>query len=261
MTEKNLGRFLWYDLMTPDPGAAQSFYRKVAGWGIEVFEGGPKPYDMWTRDGQPIGGVMELPEEAAAAGAPPHWLAYIGTPDVDATTARAADLGATVLVAPQEIPDVGRFSVLADPDGAVFATFAPAMDAPPHPGMPATGDFSWHELMSEDYERGFEFYSELFGWRVHEDMDMGEYGIYRIYGLDGPPLGGIMSRPPEMPVGAWLFYIRVDDLDGALERVKAGGGEVLNGPMDVPGGDRIAQCRDPEGAMFALHWAAQGSAG
>lgn len=254
MAETNLGRFLWYDLMTPDPGAAQGFYRNVVGWGTEVFESGPKPYDMWTRDGQPIGGVMELPEEASAAGAPPHWLAYIGTPDVDSTTARAADLGATVLVSPQDIPDVGRFSVLADPDGAVFATFAPAMDAPPHPGMPSEGDFSWHELLSEDYERGFEFYAELFGWKVHEDMDMGEYGIYRIYGMDGPSLGGIMNRPPEMPVGAWLFYVRVDDLDSAVDRVKAAGGQVLNGPMEVPGGDRVAQCRDPQGAMFALHW-------
>lgn len=259
MAGTNLGRFLWYDLMTPDPVAAQVFYRQVAGWGTEVFDAGPKPYDMWTRDGRPIGGVMELPEEAAAAGAPPHWLAYIGTPDVDATTARAAELGATVLVAPLDIPNVGRFSVLADPDGAVFAAFAPAMDAPPHPGMPSTGDFSWNELMYRDYEQGFEFYSELFGWKVHEDMDMGEYGIYRLYGLEGPPLGGIMNRPTEMPVGAWLFYVRVDDLDAAVGRVKAGGGEVLNGPMEVPGGDRVAQCRDPQGAMFALHWLPLGS--
>jgi predicted enzyme related to lactoylglutathione lyase len=85
-------------------------------------------------------------------------------------------------------------------------------------------------------------------------MDMGEYGIYRIYSGDGPPLGGIMTRPPAMPVCAWLFYIRVDDLEATVEKVKAGGGEVINGPMDVPGGNRIAQCRDPQGAMFALHW-------
>ncbi|MCL7937136.1 MAG: VOC family protein, partial [marine benthic group bacterium] len=94
----------------------------------------------------------------------------------------------------------------------------------------------------------------LFGWKKHEDMDMGEYGIYRIYGGDGPPLGGIMTRPPEMPIGAWLFYVTVNDIDAAVERVKAGGGQVLNGPMEVPGGDRVAQCQDPQGAMFALHW-------
>ena len=95
MASENLGRFLWYDLMTSDPAAAQAFYGSVMGWGTEAFEGGPEPYDMWTRDGQPLGGLMQLPEEAVAAGAPPHWLAYIGTPDVDATSARAGDLGAS----------------------------------------------------------------------------------------------------------------------------------------------------------------------
>ncbi|MCL7981204.1 MAG: VOC family protein [marine benthic group bacterium] len=254
MEGTTLGRFIWYDLMTTDPSAAQAFYGSVTGWGIEPFEGAQDPYDMWTRDGQPIGGVMELPEDARAAGAPSHWLAYIGTPDVDATTARAAELGATVLVPPRDIPTVGRFSVLSDPDGAVFATFAPASDMPPHPGMVSHGDFSWNELMWRDFAEGFEFYSDLFGWKKHEDMDMGEYGIYRIYGGDGPPLGGIMTRPPEMPIGAWLFYVTVNDIDAAVERVKAGGGQVLNGPMEVPGGDRVAQCQDPQGAMFALHW-------
>jgi hypothetical protein len=255
MASENLGRFLWYDLMTSDPAAAQDFYRSVMGWGTEVFEDAGKPYDMWTRDGQPLGGMMQLPEEAVAAGAPPHWLAYIGTPDVDATAARAAELGGTAIVPPTDIPTVGRFAVIADPDGAVFALFAPAMDTPPHPGMPGIGEFSWHELLAGDYAKGFEFYSELFGWKIHDDMDMGEHGIYRIYGGDGPPLGGIMTSPPEMPVCAWLFYIRVADLDATMEKVSAGGGVVVNGPIDVPGGDRIAQCRDPQGAMFALHWA------
>ena len=254
MASENLGRFLWYDLMTSDPAAAQDFYRGVLGWGTEVFEGAGKPYDMWTRDGQPLGGVMQLPEEAVAAGAPPHWLAYIGTPDVDATAARAAELGGSVIVPPTDIPTVGRFSVIGDPDGSVFALFAPEMDAPPHPGMPGIGEFSWHELLAGDYAKAFEFYRDLFGWKIHDDMDMGEYGIYRIYSGDGPPLGGIMTRPPAMPVCAWLFYIRVDDLEATVEKVKAGGGEVINGPMDVPGGNRIAQCRDPQGAMFALHW-------
>jgi predicted enzyme related to lactoylglutathione lyase len=261
MADSRLGSFLWYDLMTPDPEGAKAFYGKVMHWGTEVFEGGPKPYDMWTRDGRPIGGLMELPDEAAAAGAPPHWLAYIGTPDVDGTTERAAELGATVLVPPQEIPDVGRFSVISDPDGAVFATFCPDQEGSPHPGTPLEGDFSWHELMTADFAKGFDFYSDLFGWSVVEDMDMGDYGIYRIYGGEGPPLGGIMTRPPDMPVAAWLFYVSVGDLDAALDRVREGGGMVVNGPEDVPGGDRVAQCRDPQGAMFALHWRSETASG
>lgn len=259
MTNQTRGRFLWYDLMTSDPAAAKEFYGSVLGWGTEVFEGGEKPYDMWTREGQPLGGVMQLPDEAVTAGAPPHWIAYVGTPDVDATAARALELGGTQYVPPTDIPTVGRFAVLGDPDGAVFALFAPEMDAPPHPGMPDIGEFSWHELLTADYETGYEFYKDLFGWKVHDDMDMGEYGIYRIYGGDGPPLGGIMTRPPDMPVSGWIFYIRVKDLDATVDRVKSSGGKLLNGPIEVPGGDRIAQCVDPQGAMFALHWSQSGS--
>ncbi len=261
MADERLGQFLWYDLMTPDPAAARAFYGDVIGWGTEVFEGGAKPYDMWTRDGTPIGGLMPLPEEAIAQGAPPHWLAYVGTPDVDATTSRARELGATVYVEPQDIPDVGRFSVLADPDGAVFALFAPGSDSPPHPGIPSVGDFSWHELLTGDLAQGFAFYNDLFGWETKEEVDIGEYGMYRIFGRAGPPIGGMMARPPEMPVGAWLFYVRVDDIDEAVERVKASGGQVHNGPMEVPGGDRVAQCRDPQGAAFALHWMAGAKTG
>lgn len=247
------GRFLWYDLMTTDMAAAQEFYRTVAGWGVETWDAGDKPYPMWTIGERPIGGAMDLPAEAREQGAPPHWLAYVGSPDVDATTARAAELGATVLVAPMDIPTVGRFSVLCDPHGAVFAAFAPQQHPSDRGGAPVVGEFSWHELVAADHAEAFDFYRDLFGWEIVDDMDMGEHGTYRVYGAGGPPLGGMMDRPPGMPVAAWMFYIRTDDLDAAVERVRVAGGEVLIGPMDVPGGDRVAQCRDPQGAAFALH--------
>jgi len=247
------GRFLWYDLLTTDVPAAQAFYRSVTGWSVEAWEGGEEPYPMWTVGERPIGGVMELPPEAREQGAPPHWMAYVGTPDVDATTARASQLGATLLVPPRDIPTVGRFSVLCDPDGAVFAPFAPNGEMPGCDGSPAVGDISWHELLTADHAKGFDFYRTLFGWEVDHDMDMGEYGTYRIFRAGGPPLGGMMDRPAGMPVAAWLFYVRTEDIGGALDRVRAGGGTVLNGPMEVPGGDRVAQCRDPQGATFALH--------
>jgi len=258
MSEVPTGQFVWYDLMTTDPDAAQDFYTKVIGWGTEAFEGGPKPYQMWTTQNGPLGGVMELPEEARASGAPPHWLAYIATDDVDATVAKAGELGGQVYMQPMDIPDVGRFAVLSDPHGAVFAAFKPAGESPKHEGMPRVGEFSWHELMTEDYGAAFDFYSELFGWEKTTAMDMGEMGTYQMYGrAGGNELGGMMNRPPEMPVSCWTFYTRVDDLDGTLERVTSNGGQILNGPMEVPGGDKVAQCMDPQGAMFAVHWSAQ----
>ena len=249
MSQVPTGKFVWYDLMTTDPAAAQDFYTKVIGWGTETWEGAEEPYDMWTNARGPLGGVMQLPEEARAQGAPPHWLAYIAVEDVDATVAKATELGGNVLMPPMDIPEVGRFAVLADPAGAVIAAFRPEGEAPGPDGMPGVGEMSWHELMTDDYNSAFEFYAALFGWEKTTAMDMGEAGVYQMYGRGvGGDLGGMMNRPPEVPVSCWTFYTRVEDIDETIGRVTDNGGTVLNGPMDVPGGDKVAQCLDPQGA-------------
>ena len=262
MSEIPTGRFVWYDLMTTDPAGARDFYTNVLGWGTETWDGGEQPYDMWTAPSGALGGVMELPPEAVAQGAPPHWMAYIAVEDVDATVEKGTSLGGTVLVPPMDIPTVGRFSVMADPHGAVFAAFRPEGEAPGHDEAPGVGEFSWHELVTEDYDAAFDFYSALFGWQKTDAMDMGPAGTYQMYGRGvGPDLGGMMNKPPQMPEempASWWFYARVDDIDAALERVKENGGTVASGPMDVPGGDKVAQCQDPQGAWFAVHWTAHG---
>ena len=130
------GRFVWYDLMTTDPDAAQSFYTKLIGWGTQAWDG-PMPYTMWTNNDTPLGGVMALSDEAKQAGAPPHWLAYIYTSDVDGTVATAEENQAKVLVPAQDIPKVGRFAVIADPQGAAFAVYTPETDTPGNPGPSA----------------------------------------------------------------------------------------------------------------------------
>ena len=262
MSETPRGKFVWYDLMTTDKAAATEFYTSVLGWGTEQWgEATPDmpPYDMWTVDGKPMGGVMPLPEEAKSAGAPPHWIAYIAVPDCDATVAKANELGGKTLMPAMDMPEVGRFAVLSDPSGAVFAAFTPANEAPGVDGQPKVGEFSWHELLTNDYSAALEFYQELFGWEKQDAMDMGEAGIYQLFGRDSVPAGGIMNKPPEMPVGAWNYYARVDDLDAAAARVTEHGGTLMFGPMEVPGGDRVATCQDPQGAMFSLHEIAAGA--
>jgi predicted enzyme related to lactoylglutathione lyase len=119
------------------------------------------------------------------------------------------------------------------------------------------GEVSWHELATTNHEEAFEFYTTLFGWQKTDAMDMGEMGTYQMYGPESDEAvtyGGIFNKPPDMPAPPhWLYYIRVDDIHAAVDRVKENGGQVLNGPMEVPGGDQIAQCLDPQGAAFALH--------
>jgi predicted enzyme related to lactoylglutathione lyase len=247
------GRFYWYDLMTTDVEGAKSFYTKLIGWGTTIWKGMDQPYTMWTRGETPIGGAMPLPEDARKAGAPPHWISYVLVPKVDETLAQVVQLGGRVHVPGMDIPTVGRFGVFADPQGAVLAAFTPIETAPG--GPPTPGDFSWHELATSDPAAAFSFYEKLFGWEKTDAVDMGEMGIYQMYRRKGGdfPLGGIFKKPAEMPVSAWLYYALVKDVRKSAEDVKKLGGKILNGPMEVPGGDLIAQCLDPQGAAFALH--------
>jgi predicted enzyme related to lactoylglutathione lyase len=158
----------------------------------------------------------------------------------------------------EEVPTVGRFAVIADPQGAVIAVFTPASDMKAH-DVAKPGEFSWHELYTTDHEAAFQFYNAIAGWERLGEFDMGPMGKYLLWGRGGQQLGGMMTKPKAMktPDGrevppSWLFYVTTDDLEGALARAKARGARVLNGPMDVPGGQRIVQLMDPQGAAFAL---------
>jgi len=254
MADNDTGRLVWFDLMTSDPDAAVGFYHDVTGWNTVVWDGGGEPYTMWTVGETPIGGVMTTPAEAAAAGAPPSWLGYVGTNDVDSTARRIEQLGGSILKSATDIPTVGRFAVCADPQGAVFAIFQPEEQMPGHDGEPKLGEFSWHELVTTDADAAVSFYSELFGWTEMDRFDMGPMGIYHLYGRNGRQLGGMFTKTADMPMPPmWLEYVLVEDVNKGAETVKAGGGQVVVGPMEVPGGDFIVQCMDPQGAMFALH--------
>jgi hypothetical protein len=243
-------RFVWYELLTTDPAAAVAFYPDLLGWGTEVFTGGGEPYTMWTTGGKSMGGTMKMPPDAAA---PPHWLGYVGVDDIDATAARAAELGATTHVAPQDISNVGRFAVLSDPQGVAFAIYKSLNPQPPSAEGPAVGEVSWHELATTGAGAAWDFYSQLFGWQKTDDFDMGGGAMYQMWGYGGPSMGAVYNKMPEMPVPAWTYYVRVEGLDDKVTKVTARGGRVLNGPMEVPGGDRIAICADPQGAVFAMH--------
>lgn len=242
------GRFVWHELMTTDPQAAGTFYSKVLPW--KTQPSGMPDYTLWVAGKTQTGGLMAQPESARQSGAPPSWLIYIGTPDVDATAAAAERLGGKVLKAPADIPGVGRYAVLADPQGAAFAVFKPGAPAPD--GAAAT-DFSWHELATSDQHAALTFYSELFGWSRGPAHDMGPSGTYQLIEHGGAQVGGAYklmdaSKPPH-----WLTYIRVASVDKAAAAAKAAGGRVTQGPMEVPGGSRIAQILDPQGGAFAVH--------
>jgi hypothetical protein len=189
-------------------------------------------------------------------GTPPHWLSYIQVEDVDAAVTQVESLGGKTHVPGTDIPTVGRFAVVADPQGAVFSLFTPTDggSGPASGAQPGIGEFSWHELGTSDLKKGLAFYEAMFDWEKVAEHDMGPLGTYLEFGRNGQEMGGMYTIGPGMPMPPnWLQYVRVDSADAAVERVKANGGQVVNGPIDVPGGDRIAVCKDPQGAAFAVH--------
>ncbi|HEX3866130.1 MAG TPA: VOC family protein, partial [Gemmatimonadaceae bacterium] len=173
----NRGRFAWHELLTTDTAAAKAFYGSVVGWGTTDMEGGPIPYTLWTSSDVPTAGLMTLPAEAAAMGAPPHWLAYTEVPDPDATVEQVTKLGGKVLSPAMTVPQAGRFAVLQDPFGATFGVIASAM-ALQEETDPQPLEFSWHELTTDDLGTAISFYEAIFGWKKQSEFDMGDMGVY-----------------------------------------------------------------------------------
>ena len=113
------------------------------------------------------------------------------------------------------------------------------------------GHVSWHELLADDWEKAWAFYSEIFGWQKAETDD-GPMGTYQLFFAGGETIGGMFTKPPTVPVPFWLYYFNVGDINAAVKRVEAGSGQILRGPSEVPGGNLVVHCMDPQGAIFAL---------
>ena len=252
-TSTLLGRPLWYELMTTDMKAAESFYETVVGWRTSPSEGSGQPYTMFNRGGDvSVGGVMARPADVKA---PPFWAMYVGVPKIEDAAAHIIRLGGKTHTGIIQVPDVGRMQLMMDPQGAAFYIFEPARSEQRPETAPEIGEASWHELMTTDAPAAMTFYQQVFGWQPSDTMDMGAAGKYQMFNRPHGMIGGIMNKPPEMAnvPPNWQIYFRVPDVDAAAERIKANGGRILNGPMDVPGGDRVVNAMDPQGAAFGLH--------
>jgi hypothetical protein len=251
------GGFIWYELMSPDPAASKTFYDAVVGWtvGPEVqeFNG----YRMIGRsDGKSNGGILPLTDEMREHGARPIWLGYIHVPDVDRSVASIGQAGGKALMPAFDIPGVGRIAMVADPVGTPFYVMKPT---PPEPNAQSdvfstdqAEHVRWNELSTTDQDGAIDFYKRQFGWTQEGAMPMGEMGDYRFIQANGVRIGAIMRKPPQLPMSQWTYYIGVDDIDRAAKAVTDGGGQVLHGPMEIPGGEYSLNAMDPQGASFGL---------
>ncbi|MGB7654305.1 MAG: VOC family protein [Novosphingobium sp.] len=252
------GSWIWYDLLSPDPEGSKAFYEAVVGWSMSTGHGEDTDYGFITSaDGSMTGGVLHLTQDMLGKGARPCWLGYIGVDDVDASAAAVVAAGGKVLTEPREVPMAGRIAMVADCCGATFYIMTPT--PPPAGGtstafsaLPNPGHMGWNELYAADQDHALSFYTGLFGWTLPEPMDMGPMGTYQFIAHGGVTMGAIMRKPDAVPKSTWCHYIWVESTSAAIERIKAAGGQVINGPHEVPGPLWVVQAIDPQGAMFSL---------
>ncbi len=249
MTNRD-GTPIWYELMTNAPDAAQDFYGKVMGWEFQKPPGGlERDYRTFSADGEGVGGVMKAPDDASFA---PIWAVYFGVSEVDAMAAKVKDLGGSIYMEPQDIPGVGRFAFVADPQGAMFYLMRGGSDQDSTAFAPTkTGHCCWNELVTSDQTAALDFYAKLFGWKKTGAMPMGDNGDYTFFGKDDVEMLGAMMNA-QMAGGKpfWNFAFNVPDIDAAKSAVEGGGGSVTHGPLELPGdqGDWMIQADDPQGA-------------
>ena len=246
------GCFVWYELTTTDPDAAKTFYADVVGWSTRDASMPGAAYTLFAAGEDSVAGLMGLSPEARKMGAQPRWTGYVAVDDVDTATDKLKHLGGTVYVPPTDVPEISRFSIVADPQAATLALVKglnSGQQQSAAPGLP--GHVGWHELSAVNWEPAFAFYGELFGWQK-VDAEVCGIGTYLIFSAGGRTIGGMVTKPPTVPMPFWLYYFNVGDIDAAAKRVKAGGGKILEGPIEARGGNRIVRCTDPQGAMFAL---------
>jgi len=237
------GTFSWTDLGASDAEAATGWYRELFGW---QTEDNPMPgggvYTMASIDGKQVAAIY------AAQQGPPNWLSYVTVDDTDAATARARELGATVITEPLDVMEAGRMAVLQDPTGAVFAVWQAKQNIGAEL-VNGHGRISLNQLNTSDTGTAERFYIELFGWRF--DAIAGGpapyWGIFRGDRLNG----GMMEMSSDMGPAHWLMYFGTDDIDASVERITASGGTLMVPKMDVPGGS-IVVAQDPQGAVFGL---------
>jgi len=242
MTQYDPGQFCWVELATPDAQAAKKFYSELFGWEYdEVLMGGDPPYNLAKLPKGQAGAIYENKQ------APPNWLSYISVANADESTARAKELGANIINGPFDVMDVGRMSVIADPEGAVFAIW----QAGKHFGAAVRdepGTLCWNELYTRDPAKALQFYTSLFGWTPKKSPG------YIEVAAGSTPVGGIFEINEQMgPMPAhWLPYFAVDDCDATVKQAESMGGSAMMGPMDIPKVGRFAIVRDPQGAGFAV---------
>lgn len=244
LTSHQPGSFCWIELATNDADGARAFYTSLFAWDVnEVPMGEQGTYYLFRKDGRDAAAMYQADP---SQGTPPNWMSYIAVADADKSAAQAQSLGATVFAEPFDVFDLGRMSVLSDPQGAVFALW----QAKSNIGVQIRDEANtlcWNELQARDLDAAKKFYPALFGWRMKESEE------YTEWHLGENAVGGMLASkaPAEVP-SYWMPYFAVDDCGATVKKAEAGGATTVVPPMDIPNVGTFAVMFDPQGAVFAV---------
>ncbi len=250
ITKPVTGSFCWVELASSDPAAGKKFYSQLLGWNTTDMPM-PEPYAIADIGGKHVAGIMQLPAQAKAMGAPPHWLSYVAVDDCKASAAKATSLGGTVVFGPVTMGP-GMMAVVQDPAQGTFALWQPLQSM----GTFLYGETNalcWNELMSTNVDAAGKFYSGLFGW-TFQPVQMSPELTYILIKNGDQQIGGMMAQPKEM-AGApsmWGLYFAVADCDATAAKTAELGGKIFVPPSDIPNTGRFATLADPQGAMFSI---------
>ena len=243
------GKFVWHDLITDDPRAAQRFYGGLFGWTFERSNrpGGDAPYVLIRSEGRYIGGIVDV--EDPRDGDYTRWLGYLSVPDVDAAVGATQRAGGEALAAPVNLGNALRVAAVRDPQGAILGfVHSEAGDPADRPLRP--GRVAWNELLAADDEAAAAFYAGVAGYEAEAIERRG--GRYIVLQASGQARAGIQQRPASGAQPLWLTHFAVEDPAAAAAQARALGGRVLLAPTPEVRDGAMAIVEDPNGAVFAL---------
>ena len=245
------GTIGWADVAVPDTAAGAAFYGQLFGWEAVAGESDSFPYSMFTLDGKVVAGMGELGAGQIEAGQPPAWSSYVIVDDVDATFAKAIELGATPIMEPMDVLDAGRMFFIIDPVGAAVGFWQSGThDGAEVFNVPSA--MTWNEIASRDLDGAVSFYSELLGWKADAmDFDGFAYTMFKVGDRSNAGAYDMSGMMPDEVPAHWLTWFVVDDCEASAATVAELGGSVIRPPETSEMGVS-AVVSDPFGATFGI---------
>ncbi len=239
-------RFCWHGVISSDTAKTTPFYTTVLGWTAQEMQMGDETATMFSASDSVPRAHTRAP---AMEGEPNYWSSYLRVENVDASLASAIENGGKVLVPATDIPP-GRFAAVASPSGAVFNLFHEADPSSTNAGD-CDGAIHWVELHSTDTATDLAWLAASFGI-THQTMNMEGMGDYHILLSGETQVGGCMAQQHEGAPSMWLPWVRLDEVDSAVNRAAESGGNVIAPLFDVPGIGRMSILADPVGGVFGV---------